>query len=194
MLGKLIEKVIGEILQFKFISNNFIYPNQLGGLKQQSAINVGIFLTHFIHLGWVKNLQTSILAFDIAQFFQSLNHHHLPIILDKAGFDSKISSFFSDYLVGRKTQYLWNNFTSPFFNVNIGVEQGLDLSPVLLTLYLTSIFYIFEKNLWKYLILISFVVTMLFCLFLNSLDLLLNMEKLKFFISLDHIVSLIYFY
>jgi len=53
------------------------------------------------------------------------------MILDKTGFDFKISSFFSDYLVGRKTQYLWNNFTSPFFNVNIGVEQGLALSPVL---------------------------------------------------------------
>jgi len=49
MLGKLIEKVIGEILQFQFISNNFIHPNQLEGLKQQSTINAGIFLTHLIH-------------------------------------------------------------------------------------------------------------------------------------------------
>jgi len=54
------------------------------------------------------------LAFDIAQFFPLLNHQLLPFILDKTGFDPRISSFFSDYLVGRKTQYLWNTFFSPF--------------------------------------------------------------------------------
>jgi len=34
--------------------------------------NVGIFLMHLIHLGWIKSLQTSTLAFNIAQFFLSL--------------------------------------------------------------------------------------------------------------------------
>ena len=33
-LGKLIEKVIGECLQFHSIANNFIHPNQLERLKQ----------------------------------------------------------------------------------------------------------------------------------------------------------------
>jgi len=66
MLGKFIEKVIGERLQFQAISNNFIHPNQLGGLKQQSTTDVGVFLIHFICSGWVKTLQTSILMFDIA--------------------------------------------------------------------------------------------------------------------------------
>jgi len=92
MLGKLIEKVIGEILQFQFISNNFIHPNQLGGLKQQSTTNAGIFQTHLIHSEWVKDLQTSTLVFDIAQFFLFLNHHHLSMILDKVDFDFRISS------------------------------------------------------------------------------------------------------
>ena len=35
-LGKFIEKVIGKCLQFHMISNNFVYPNQLEGLKQCS--------------------------------------------------------------------------------------------------------------------------------------------------------------
>ena len=48
MLGKLIEKVIGERIQFYPTSNNFIYSNQLEGLKQYSTLNVGIFLTYLI--------------------------------------------------------------------------------------------------------------------------------------------------
>jgi len=47
-LGKLIKKVIEERLLFQAISNNFIYPNQLGGLKQHLTTNAGIFLNHLI--------------------------------------------------------------------------------------------------------------------------------------------------
>jgi len=106
ILGKLIEKIISEHLQFYAISDKFIYPNQLEDLKQWSTTDVGTFLTHLVQLEWIKNLQMSTLAFDIAQFFLSLNHWLLPIILDKASFDSKISNFFSNYLISSKIQYL----------------------------------------------------------------------------------------
>jgi len=85
------------------------------------------------------------LAFDITQFFSSLNHYLIPLILDKTKFNLKISKFFSDYLIGKKTQYLWNNFSSPLFEVNVGIGQNSTLSSILLTLYLSSLFYIFEK-------------------------------------------------
>jgi len=65
--------------------------------------------------------------------------------LDKAGFDSKILFFFHDYLVGRKTIYLWNNFSSSSFNVNVGVGQRSALSPILSALSFSSILHIFEK-------------------------------------------------
>jgi len=42
-----------------------------------------ITLSHIIHLGWVKNLSTNTLVFDIAQFFPSLNHYLLTLILEK---------------------------------------------------------------------------------------------------------------
>jgi len=50
-LGKLIEKVIGDRLQFYAISNNFIYQSQLGRLKFKSITNAGIALTHIICSG-----------------------------------------------------------------------------------------------------------------------------------------------
>ena len=81
------------------------------------------------------------------QFFPFFNHQLLPLILDKAGFDSKISQFFWNYLVGRKIKYLWNNFYFSLFNVNVGVGQNFTLSPILLVLYLLPVFYIFEKRL-----------------------------------------------
>ena len=47
-LGKLIEKFIGNRLQFYVISNNFIYQSQLRELKFKSITDAGIALTHII--------------------------------------------------------------------------------------------------------------------------------------------------
>jgi len=64
-IGKLFEKMIREHLQFHTISNCFIHPSQLRGLKSRSTTDAGVALTHIIHSGWVKNLTMSTLAFDI---------------------------------------------------------------------------------------------------------------------------------
>ena len=146
-LGKLIEKVITERLQFLIAKNDFIYPSQLGSLKFKSTTDASVALTHIVWSGWVKNKTTSILAFDIVQFFPSLNHHLLTLILGKAGFKLKVALFFADYLVRRKTNYTWNNISSPSFEVNVRVGQGSALSPILLALYLSSFLYILEKQL-----------------------------------------------
>jgi len=98
-LSKLIEKVISHKMQFHTTANGYIYPNQLGGVQQRSMADAGIFLTHLVHAGWTKGLHTSVLAFDIAQFFPSLNHSFLTACVTKAGFDHKISFFFYNYLL-----------------------------------------------------------------------------------------------
>jgi len=128
-------------------ANDFIHPSQLGSLKFKSTIDVGIALMHIIQTGWVKNLLTSTLTFDIAQFFPSLNHCLLTLIMKKVGFNNCIVSFFANYLVDRKTNYFWNNFMSPIFNINIGVGQGSALSPILSALYLLPFIYILENHL-----------------------------------------------
>ena len=59
----------------------------------------------------------------------------------------KISMFFKNYLVGRKTKYLWNDFISPSFNVNVSVRQESALSPILSAFYLSLVFLSLENHL-----------------------------------------------
>ena len=146
-VGKLIEKVIGEKLQFNTVLNDFIHPSQLGGLKFKSTTDAEVALTYTIQAGWVKNLSTSTLAFDITQFFPLLNHWLLSLIMKKASFEHHVISFFANYLVDRRTNYLWNNFSSHIFCINVGVGQGSALSPILFTLYLLPFIYIPENHL-----------------------------------------------
>ena len=120
-LEKLIKKVIVERIQFIVASNDFIHLSQLGGLKFKSTTDASVTLTHIVYSGWVKGKTTSTLAFNISQFFPSLNYWLLTLILEKVGLESKVSSFFVNYLVKRKTSYLWNNLPSPNFEVNVEV-------------------------------------------------------------------------
>ena len=105
-LSKLIEKVIAERLQHLVASNDFIHPSQLRGLKFKSTTDAGVVLTHIIRSGWAKGRSTSSLAFDISQFFPSLNHRLLVLILEKAGLDAKVTNFFANYLIQRSTSYI----------------------------------------------------------------------------------------
>ena len=156
-ISKLIEKVIAERLQFYVVKNNFIHHSQLGSLKFKSTTDAGIALTYIIRSGWIKNKTTSILAFDIAQFFPSLNHHLLTFSLTKASLNPKVISFFENFLVKRKTNYMWNEFFSPMYEVNVGVGQGSALSPILSALYLSPLLYILEKRLKILNILVSLI-------------------------------------
>jgi len=63
------------------------------------------------------------------------------------GLESKVSSFFVNYLVKRKMNYIWNDLHSPDFEINVGVGQGSTLPPILSALYLTLFLYILEKYL-----------------------------------------------
>ena len=49
--GKLIEKAISNYLQFYMTLNSFLDPNQLGGIRQHSTIDAGIYFTHLIYTG-----------------------------------------------------------------------------------------------------------------------------------------------
>ena len=149
--------MVAERLQFLVASNEFIHPSQLGSLKFKSTSDAGIVLTHIIRSGWTKGKTTSTLAFDISQFFPSLNHRLLTLILDKAGLEPKAMAFFANYLVRRKTNYLWNDFSLPLFNVNVRVGQGSALSPILSSLYLSLFLYILEIRLKNLNIPVSFL-------------------------------------
>jgi len=78
-----------------------------------------------------------------------LNHCLLSFIFNKAGFNTKVLILFCNYLVGKKTQYLWNNFSSSFFNADVGVSQGSVLFPILsaLYIYITLILHILKNHL-----------------------------------------------
>ena len=111
-------------------------------------------------------------------------------IIRIVGLDTWVVNFFSNYLINRKTNYLWNSFSLPIFNINVGVGQGLALSPILSALYLSPFLYILEKwlkNLKIPISTISFVDDGL----LISQDKLFDMSNLHLFCSYNVMSNLL---
>jgi hypothetical protein len=104
-IGKLIEKCVSNHIQFDCVKHGVFQSNQFGGIMQRSTEDAGLYLTHLVKAGWARGLKTSVIAFDIAQFFPSLNHGMLMAILRQSGFPEKVIWFFSSYLVNRETLY-----------------------------------------------------------------------------------------
>ena len=70
----------------------------------------------------------------------------LTSILSHFGFANCIVDFFSNYLVGRSTQYSWNLFLSGACDADVGVGQGSALSPIFSALYIAPLLCIFEDR------------------------------------------------
>jgi hypothetical protein len=145
-LGKLIEKMISTQLQFDGVKFGVFHSNQLGGIWQWSTKDAGLFLTHLVKAGWAQGLKTSIVAFNIAQFFPLLNHEMLMAVLARQGFPEHVWKFFASYLVRRGMRYLWNSFSSDRRSANVGVGQGSALSLVLSALYLAPVIKLFKSQ------------------------------------------------
>jgi hypothetical protein len=67
-------------------------------------------------------------------------------IISRLGFPMEMGPFFRLYLVGRRTTYRWDAFTSDPFAADVGVGQGSALSPVLSVLYLTLVTRLFHAS------------------------------------------------
>ncbi|CAA7270795.1 unnamed protein product [Cyclocybe aegerita] len=112
------------VLLITFVKHDILHLNQLGGICQRSTEDAGLILTHLVRAGWVKGLQTSTLAFDIAQFFPSINHEMQGRIL-------------------ANLVYCWNTFQSDSWSADVGVRQGSALSPVISGLFIAPVMKLF---------------------------------------------------
>jgi hypothetical protein len=93
------EKMLSNRLQSEAPKHRVLHPNQFRGVGQNSTEDAGCFLTHMVHAGWRAKLKTSVVTFDLAQFFPSVNHDVLLSILDKQEFAPEVVVFFKSYLV-----------------------------------------------------------------------------------------------
>ncbi|KAF8625390.1 hypothetical protein AX15_005405 [Amanita polypyramis BW_CC] len=140
--------------------------------------DTGIVLTEFIKKARDSGQFMTCLAIDMAQYFPSLNHQVLKLMLTKLSFMPNITNLLSSYFEDRVTVYLWGNDTSPMYLALDGVPQGDLLSPILSDLYVAlplCVHFPLTPQISKNIL--SFIDD--YVLVMISLSLLLNIKELR---------------
>lgn len=138
-VGKLLEKVVAARMQFDAQKWGILHPNQFGGTIMHSTTDAGIQLVQHVRAAWDQGIETTMLLFDVSQFFPSVRPDLLIRILQKQGFNDILCSWFRDYFSDRKTVFLIHGKHTSEITVEGGVGQGSSLSPILTNLYIAPI-------------------------------------------------------
>ena len=134
-LGKLLEKVVAQLL-YRDMAKHLLVPTvQFGGWNASSTLDMGLTLLHDTQSAQQAGLHTGLLLFDIQGFFDNVNHKQLVQILSNLGFTPEIVKWCCSFLRDCTVRLRFNGRTSDPFNFTVSTPQGSPVSPVLSTIY-----------------------------------------------------------
>ena len=137
--GKVLEKLFHNKISNYLDENKLINDGQNGFRKGRSTIGTVAELTDDILLG-VNNKDYTIAAFvDLRKAFDTVSHEILGKKLHKFGFHDNIIAWLKNYLCNRSQRCKVNGSISNYSNITCGVPQGSILGPMLFLLYINDI-------------------------------------------------------
>ena len=135
-LGKLLEKIIANRLQYLSNTRGWLPPNQFGGRQGHSVYDAAQRLLQIVEKAQSEDKVCSILAVDIQGFFDSVHPHHLHQRLLELGCSSDIADWCLSFMTSREVAISFDGTTLPSAQKpDLGTPQGSPISPILSTLF-----------------------------------------------------------
>ncbi|KAI5115258.1 hypothetical protein M0805_008633 [Coniferiporia weirii] len=135
-LGKLLEKIIANWLQFLANEENWLPPNQYGGRQGHSVYDASQHLLQIVERAHSKGLVCSILAVDIQGFFDSVHLTLLHQQLVSMGCPLNMADWCLSFMTGQSVSISFDGTTLPTApKPDLSTPQGSPVSPILLTIF-----------------------------------------------------------
>ncbi|KAI5117262.1 hypothetical protein M0805_009930 [Coniferiporia weirii] len=135
-LGKLLEKIIANRLQFLTNEEDWLPPNQYGGCQGHSAYDAAQHLLQLAKGAHSTNQVCSILAVDIQGFFDSVHPQLLHQQLLTMGCLPNMADWCLSFMTGCKVAISFDGMTTPLTpKPDLSTPQGSLASPILLTIF-----------------------------------------------------------
>lgn len=135
-LGKLLEKIIANRLQYAANEGQKLDPNQYGCRQKSSVADAARDLIANIEAHWKKKHVVSILAVDIAGFFPAVQHQDLIHELERIKTPRNELNWVKSFLTDRTVSICFDGYEGPEEKIpNVGVPQGSPISPILAAIF-----------------------------------------------------------
>jgi hypothetical protein len=138
-LGKLLEKIVAKIIYSNMAKYALVPTTQYGGRNASSTLDTGLTLLHDIEAAHRSKLRAGLLLFDIQGYFDHINHNRLIQAFANLGFAPELVKWCQSFLKDRTIKLRFNGETLDVFDFAVGTPQGSPVSPVLSTIYTSSL-------------------------------------------------------
>ncbi|KAI5115231.1 hypothetical protein M0805_009291 [Coniferiporia weirii] len=135
-LGKLLEKMITNRLQFLANTEDWLPPNQYGGRQGHSVYDAAQHLLQLAEGAHSMNQVCSILMVDIQGFFDLVHPQLLHQQLLMMGCLPNMADWCLSFMTGHKVAISFDDTTTPLTpKPDLGTPQGSPTSPILSTIF-----------------------------------------------------------
>ena len=138
-IGKLVERMINERLNWWLEHNNIITPCQAGFRSNYTTEDQLIRLTQKIPNGFQMNKDTIAVFVDLEKAYDKVWRQGILIKMRDAGIHSKMYRWIKNFLTDRTIATQIEGVTSTKECLKEGIPQGSSLSCTLFTLYINDI-------------------------------------------------------
>ena len=138
-LGKLFTSILTSRVEKWFESNDLLSDAQFGFRRGRSTVDACFILQNLIEHFMQDKKRFPCAFVDLKKAFDSVYRNALWFKLLKMGLDGKILRIFKAMYVTVKSCVKHLNSLSDFFDIAVGLKQGLNNSPVLFALFLEDL-------------------------------------------------------
>lgn len=141
-IAKVFEKTLAAYMSQITEAHGVLHAGHYGARPGRSSQEALIHLISWIKAQWRASRIVGAIFADVKSAFPSVHHPRMLNILQTQGFPPDLIKLIKSFLTERKTLLSFNGFDSDDFELNHGLPQGSQLSPLLYLLYNNHLLYI----------------------------------------------------
>jgi hypothetical protein len=131
-MGKVMEKVVAELLAEEAERRGLLSDGQIGSRKRRSAIDAAAIMVDRAHAAWREGSVAGVLLMDIKAAFPSVGRGRLVHTMKGKGIDVDLRRWTASFLPDRTVEMVIKGNVMERHLVEAGIPQG---SPVSLILF-----------------------------------------------------------